>query len=830
MKTMPLQVQQVAAEASAADKSARNTAARAPDASAAKQAIPGDTVDPPVSDIGLLKRIVDAVVKQLTADAFDKNALKQLDQILAAVAKSPQNFDPQTQQSIAELKATVAAIPDTDTVTEKTIEDITGQIKKLTDRLAAKLASDGSVADVVLKPLTDVSEGFVSFNSVKDAIAWLSRNKELQADLPWQKLAQTYQNGPVVLKIYESAISDLRASFIAPDNVENEMGHLLALLKADVWKSVAPSALLQVLDQNNVLNLENLLDLDNSIQQSESLLGQGSGPGIAKASTRVPQAADAGFSIAFGQWLQTAMESGLRNDTLATLMPSPQQALPKILLDVMTALGGALPISETLAKTEESATVPMQFSDSRPQSLFVNDLFKAVGLDTEARTFSNTDTPLQTDNANLKTALLTLSRALALAATGDEADAEKERGDMQKTNSDSPALPVASEKGPVLKPMQLLSLATALSQVQTTDMLAGISYCAQTIDKQIKETVNAATTPQQTVQKLFGSDGLSQILTTSKMLSNDFIAAAKDIANSLLDSAAAFVPQEQDAGILQKNVSTPDAPVTKNPVIEAAREIVTSIENATEMLGRISQDITQLKNEYEQFSRAAQTPDPGVANNQGFEKAMQNTLRHIDDLVKNIAAFSQKADHAVTGKMEAVLLHAGKQADVPSQTMHDGLAVLKQHVDQAIGRIESMQVLARQVDLADSKQQVISLPMKIGEEWTGVVIRFVKKRSQKTVPQNRPVALSLHVAPKGLGTVDVFMDFDGSKRYAMRMEFQKPHAKKWFEQNKSDLTKTLVGVGFGVLGIDMKDAAATQKAAASPVATQHGRNNVDVSA
>jgi len=798
-----------------------------------------DSVEAQAPTVDILKRIADAVVEQLTENTVDKKALMQLDKVLAAVANAPQDFDRDTQAAIKELKDSVADVVSSSVVDAKTIDDISRLIQKMVDGLSARLSSAGGVADVVLKPQSNASEGYASFDSVKDAVAWLSANKEVQENLPWQKLSQTYGNGPVVLKIYESAIGDMRASFIVPDNMENEMGHLSALLKASIWKSVSPAALMQVLRQNNGLPLENLLVLDEYMVKSEAARSENNGNAFAENLANASKNSPQGFDCAFGQWLNTALESGLGADTLAKVVPSFGQDLPKMLSSVMATIGHYMPQLDQVAQTEGLATVPMQFSSPQSAISFVNDLFKGMGLDNEARLLTESNQSSQTVTANLKTALMTLSKALEISDNSGENDGQVAlNGHAQQAGpQDFQRQSVGPGKVPalgVLRPAQMLSLSVALSHVQTSDMLSGIYYCAKSIETQMKAMSPDNGTPEQFMQSLTANDGLSQTLVTAKMLCNDCAAMAKENADSLLASVRALsddVSKESVAAMATQNGRDPQA--------KAALEVVSSVKTASEMLGRLSDTVSQLTTDLSQFSRAMSSDALPKDLRQAALETIQNAMTRLDECVKNITAFSQKADHAVSQKTDVFISTMSKQADAqdggafgpsPKQAMDEGLAALKHQVDQAIGRIESMQVLARQVALSEGQQQVISLPMRIDGEWTGVVVRFLKKSPPKTSTKSKPVAVSLHVAPRMLGNVDVFMDFDGVARYGMRMEFEKTSTKKWFEQNKDTLTKALVGVGFGVFGIDMKDVAGLRKPFAGADSAAPGRYAVDLSA
>ncbi len=120
-----------------------------------------------------------------------------------------------------------------------------------------------------------------------------------------------------------------------------------------------------------------------------------------------------------------------------------------------------------------------------------------------------------------------------------------------------------------------------------------------------------------------------------------------------------------------------------------------------------------------------------------------------------------------------------------------------------------MQVLAKQVSFSDGQQQVISLPMKIDGQWTDVVVKFLKRKGHsEKEPSKKNVSVVIHVAPTLLGEITVFMDYNDKKKFAMRMEFEKPSSRHWFEKNRTEFSKAIEKFGFYSFTIDMKQAAA----------------------
>jgi hypothetical protein len=384
-------------------------------------ATPTDTVSvqsPPQS--AALKSLADAAVEQLRKQVLDKDTLDLLQKILAAVAKDPRRFGIDTVKAVEQLKAIVAAMPRDGTGRSEAAHELAARIIELGGRLAEKLKGDG-VVDVVLRAGAQAREGYYRFDNVKSAISWLSENKEIPENIPWQKVARIYGSGPVVIKVYESAIGDMRASFVAPDKTTEDLAHFAAsTLRADVWKNVSgPQVLQNILSDRREIPLARLLEIDRLLVESQQQTAET--PSASSAASTVSK----GYEAALGQWLAVALDNDVPVEQLIPRVPAQSaQQIPLLLatIDAPQETAG-IAIAKSL-EANDFAVGQETFRSEQPAQTMLPDLFRRLGLNLESALSKSNDTaPAEISPRNLKVLLLSLLSAIDAAAVRETVQA-----------------------------------------------------------------------------------------------------------------------------------------------------------------------------------------------------------------------------------------------------------------------------------------------------------------------------------------------------------------------------------------------------------------------
>ncbi len=114
-------------------------------------------------------------------------------------------------------------------------------------------------------------------------------------------------------------------------------------------------------------------------------------------------------------------------------------------------------------------------------------------------------------------------------------------------------------------------------------------------------------------------------------------------------------------------------------------------------------------------------------------------------------------------------------------------------IEQLINRIESLQVLARQVVTPDGTSQILELPVKIGNEWTDVTLQIIKKEAPKKDGANaqKHFSICLDTAPSRLGGIHAVLDYEKGKNLSITMEFEQKEVASWFKVNQEKIRKSL---------------------------------------
>ncbi|MCL2219824.1 MAG: hypothetical protein FWC23_07165 [Chitinispirillia bacterium] len=128
--------------------------------------------------------------------------------------------------------------------------------------------------------------------------------------------------------------------------------------------------------------------------------------------------------------------------------------------------------------------------------------------------------------------------------------------------------------------------------------------------------------------------------------------------------------------------------------------------------------------------------------------------------------------------------------------------------------LENLQLLASQTRGTELQQQVLALPVKIGEEWNEVHIKFVKDRKDggEKKKSGGHVSIYINVAPSKLGSVTAHLDFYPPSSLKLSLGFEKPEVTNWFRERYGELRGALAEAGLPGTALEFH----TSRAAAAP--------------
>ena len=132
--------------------------------------------------------------------------------------------------------------------------------------------------------------------------------------------------------------------------------------------------------------------------------------------------------------------------------------------------------------------------------------------------------------------------------------------------------------------------------------------------------------------------------------------------------------------------------------------------------------------------------------------------------------------------------------------------MIRQQVEAVLNRLESLQMLAKPTVGTEGEQQVLVLPVNIGDEWTELRVKFVKERHGKGKGKKaRHISVLLNIDLVSLGEVTAFMEYILRNILNVSLTFDNERAKKWFQKNRKNFIEALTGLGFKTVQLRIKN-------------------------
>ena len=184
------------------------------------------------------------------------------------------------------------------------------------------------------------------------------------------------------------------------------------------------------------------------------------------------------------------------------------------------------------------------------------------------------------------------------------------------------------------------------------------------------------------------------------------------------------------------------------------------------------------------------------------EKNTEPLLRQINQSVSQMKQEIDQLQRTINRQIDNFTLRTEKALD---STLPEGI---RQQVETALSRLESLQILAKSTPTGDGQQQILSLPIKIGEEWTDVNILLIKKRDKKKgKASGNNFAVRMYVSPSQTGSIIVTMNYQIKNKLTVRIEFEKNKARQWFDKHKAKLIDGLKENGMPSIALSLEAAS-----------------------
>ncbi len=125
----------------------------------------------------------------------------------------------------------------------------------------------------------------------------------------------------------------------------------------------------------------------------------------------------------------------------------------------------------------------------------------------------------------------------------------------------------------------------------------------------------------------------------------------------------------------------------------------------------------------------------------------------------------------------------------------------------ALDRLESLQLLARQVPTTQGTQQIIALPIKFGDAWTEINVRFLhKKKKHSAGRKKQQTTVAVDVAPPVLGSIHATMNYRPAQGLQLSIAFERNGTRKWFVNNREAFHEALLQCGIPSVRVELQQA------------------------
>ncbi|MCP3681743.1 MAG: hypothetical protein GY861_03545, partial [bacterium] len=319
--------------------------------------------------------------------------------------------------------------------------------------------------------------------------------------------------------------------------------------------------------------------------------------------------------------------------------------------------------------------------------------------------------------------------------------------------------------------LQNLSTASAQWTNDANSIQSSLEQNLSNVISELRENLSQAFDPQVTSQKDFKGQLESFLTQTLQKSISDTLAQIKQHASQVTQSfqSSEFVAIKELEQQWQSVLKTIE-PVIKN----LETNIQNIITNAEKKFSQSLQSFQQGEINQETASKNMQSIANRLSND--INRIFDSTIREMMTLLEKSANDSEKNPEQVQRQINSAISQMKQEIDQLIRTLNKQIdnftsrtekgfnptlpEGIRQQVETALTRLESLQLLAKPTPTAEGQQQVLSLPIKFGDEWTDVNILLIKKQNKKKgKAKGNRFSVRMNVAPSQCGPIVVNMDY-----------------------------------------------------------------------
>jgi hypothetical protein len=772
-----------------------------------------------------------ALIGNITAMAPQSISDKAVSQSLTLIAKTLEaNLSVLDRETVDIAEAVSREIQKNGIAQADGQPTMTPALKALLRDLEQRLICLQQTAPNMVNLATSESEGFLRFATTAEALNWLAHARQSTDDEPPAELSLPADGGPVIIRSITSDQGTPQAVILPRDSAGVEIEHFLQKeLQSPLWKMISSDSLLAVLENKGSLPTERLALIDAYLMQNSQTL---------------PSLEDRPRSEVeplLRQWIALILESDTSAASLISRNPlNPASDIAMLYGKMAEAI--AIKYGLTRMPPIENYVINDQaFGPGISRPDVVPFFAEKLGLNTEAALLRCADSP-QPIPDNLKTRLYSILNeddgAEAPDAEPIGAPVTRRISDLltpvvagMRVIADSSTTPADIRNAAIAVIMQsgigpTIQQIDALGQILSDPSVSSKNSDPAQITAAFKTAADLLTQESQALPSL-----LMRAL-TNNAVSLGYIAKQCDQSIDLLQAELSRRPVDtftsataglreslgplldkarQILGAVPSPAADPDTAPGKAPAI--LRDTLSqAVDTIKTLIETTSGKITQLQ---AQGSRdAAVLPQIRTLLNQLVEQIQKRVaeislqIQRLSGALPDSTRADQPAEPVTTAllkrELSTVAYDLTQTLDHAAQKIEAHAPSLIRHqAETIIQRIEALQVLAKPTNVPDGQQQLLMLPIRIGNEWSEVSIRLIKKREQgsNSKKERKDFAVQINVAPGFCGPVAVHMEYHPSRTLNVRMDCENPSTLAWFEHNRPLMSDALGKLGFPAVQI-----------------------------
>jgi hypothetical protein len=487
-------------------------------------------------DSNVLKEIADAISEHIKIKVVDKKTLELIQKLIEALAKNPDNFSKEIQQTIAELKLTAAKIAQDGNKDISFAKDIADRIIQLTKRLIGQVKNSSGV-NVILTKESAPFEGYYFFDDIKKALEWVVKYKQIDEDIPWSKLDLLFKDKPVIVKIFQTPWQDKAASFIPLDKFKTELEVFFnSNLNSKYLKNISSDVIFDLILQKEHISFERLQKLDLILSELEK--NPQTQNELEKNIYSQFSAKDSNLLKGFiEQWLAVALEENSPLKALAERFPSSNlasyiaESAEKIfLMNTSNKQDFIDNVSQNDIIINEQALNNNAASDK-----IIIEYFKRIGLNFESTMLKEENIAAEDiKTKNLKAALLSLLNKIELVSQNASAtlSAPLQNPDLKIKNE--------SEIKMLFEIMKnIKEKLTNILEENNTAIIEKLNFINSKINEVAKETLDFSNLKYQQNNKIlldsFNSEYLIKTNSLLNKIADEINLLSKEILNQIVN-------------------------------------------------------------------------------------------------------------------------------------------------------------------------------------------------------------------------------------------------------------------------------------------------------